>query len=116
LEESGAEADALQRELATASEAWERDSAHLRAEAESLGAHIVSVQARRDRQAGEVTAGAVRLYEGLRKRKAGKAVVRVQGSSCSGCRVAIPDPVRRRIVNSPTLVQCPHCERILAPG
>jgi predicted nucleic acid-binding Zn-ribbon protein len=30
--------------------------------------------------------------------------------------MTIPDAVRRRIVNSPTLVQCPHCERILAPG
>lgn len=109
-----AELAAAAAELAKQEAEWESNAAALQAEAEQLKGRIEHSETRRNAQLERITAGSVRLYEALRRRKAGKAVVRVQGGSCSGCRVAIPEPIRRRIASSPTLVQCPHCERILA--
>jgi predicted nucleic acid-binding Zn-ribbon protein len=55
----------------------------------------------------------VALYEDLRRRKGGKVIVRIQGSACGGCRVQLPETVRRRAMSA-QLAQCPNCERILA--
>jgi predicted nucleic acid-binding Zn-ribbon protein len=103
-------------EFASLDREWQAVSAGLIAEASNLKKRIESGEQVRSAQAAKVTTGAVRTYEGLRRRKGGKAVVRLQGASCLGCRVAVPDAVRRRIMNSPVLVQCPQCERILAVG
>ncbi|MGD9935100.1 MAG: zinc ribbon domain-containing protein [Dehalococcoidia bacterium] len=96
--------------------AWKDTAARLESEVEAVNAKVAAQETERADQVGRLTAANVRLYDALRKRKGPNVVVRVGGSSCGGCRVAIPEPVRRRIINSPTLVQCPHCERILAPG
>lgn len=116
-------AESVAHRLASASaavsaleEAWRSTSAQLEVEIQSLTGKIALQEAERAAQQGRVSPASIRLYDGLRKRKGPKVVVRVSGSSCGGCRVAIPEPVRRRIINSPSLVQCPHCERILAPG
>jgi len=114
VDAANAELAAAAAELANQQAEWEARAAAFEAEAEQLKAQIQRAEALRKAQLERITAGSVRLYEALRRRKAGKAVVRVQGGSCSGCRVAIPEPIRRRIASSPTLVQCPHCERILA--
>lgn len=104
------------REFESLDREWQAVSAGLVQEASGLKRRIEASEQVRAAQAAKVTTGAVRTYEGLRRRKGGKAVVRLQGSSCMGCRVAVPDAVRRRILNSPTLVLCPQCERILAVG
>jgi predicted nucleic acid-binding Zn-ribbon protein len=103
------EHDALLRER-------EARATTLLASAERLRARIAAEEATRAGEAAALSPGASRLYEGLRKRKGGKAVVRLVGSSCSGCRVAVPDAIRRQITGSTAIVQCPHCERILAMG
>jgi predicted nucleic acid-binding Zn-ribbon protein len=114
IESATAEHKAQEDELARLIREWDALSADLRLEAESMRGGIASLERERNARTQSITIGALRLYDGLRRRKGGGAVARVVGSSCSGCRVAIPDAIRRRIVNSPTLVQCPHCERILA--
>jgi predicted nucleic acid-binding Zn-ribbon protein len=114
IESASAEHKALEDELSRLNREWDSRSADLRLEAESTRGGIGSLEQQRGARTESITIGALRLYDGLRRRKGGIAVARVVGSSCSGCRVAIPDAIRRRIVNSPTLVQCPHCERILA--
>ncbi len=83
-------------------------------EAERLNAAITRVQAKRLAQKTGIDPRAVALYEDLRRRKGGQGVVRIQGSACSGCRVQLPDAVRRRAMSSSQLAQCPNCERILA--
>lgn len=95
---------------------WLQESATLRAEVLSLKARLAAMEPRRKSEAAAIPPKALVLYESLRSRKAGKAAVRIAGSICSGCRVTIPDALRRRAVVSPDPVQCPNCERILVVG
>lgn len=115
-EELSQRLEAASASVATLEKAWKATATRLKAEVVAVNTKIVAQEAEREAQVGRITPGNVRLYDGLRKRKGPKVVVRAGGNSCAGCRVAIPEPVRRRVINSPTLVQCPHCERILAPG
>jgi predicted nucleic acid-binding Zn-ribbon protein len=111
----GERADALrqveQREMRRA-----QDVEGLRAEADRLNAAITRVQAKRVAEQTKVDTRTLALYEDLRRRKGGHAVARIQGGSCSGCRIALPDAVRRRAMSPAQLAQCPNCERILVVG
>jgi len=44
------------------------------------------------------------------------AVAHIQGGMCAGCRVSIPEAIRRRAFAPDQLAQCPNCERILDVG
>jgi uncharacterized protein len=88
----------------------------LRQEASRLTDGITRAEARRMGQQAKVDPRTLALYEDLRRRKGGHAVARVQGNACSGCRVQLPDAVRRRAMSPAQLAQCPNCERILAVG
>lgn len=90
-----------------------RDVEALEAEVLRLNAAITRSQAKRAAQKAKVTGPVVALYEDLRRRKGGQVIVRIQGSSCSGCRVQLPETIRRRAMSA-QLAQCPNCERILA--
>ena len=94
---------------------WEAQSGALRAEAERLKAAVVRVEASRGAQAALITPPHLRLYESLRNRR-GMAVARVTGALCAGCRVTIPDGMRRGILATHSLTQCPNCEPILTVG
>ncbi|MGI8926243.1 MAG: zinc ribbon domain-containing protein [Tepidiformaceae bacterium] len=96
---------------------WATDSAALRQEAARLTTAIASTDARREAQKAVIATPSLRLYEDLRRRKGGLAVARVQaGGACSGCRVSLPDAVRRKAFSPASISQCPNCERILAAG
>ncbi len=44
------------------------------------------------------------------------AVAHIQAGMCAGCRVTIPEAIRRRAFQPDQLAQCPNCERILFVG
>ena len=104
------------RRLAQLEGRWLQESATLRAEVQSLKARLAAMEPRRKSEAAAIPPRALVLYESLRSRKAGKAAVRITGGICAGCRVTIPDALRRRAMVSPDPVQCPNCERILVVG
>ncbi|MCK9518095.1 MAG: C4-type zinc ribbon domain-containing protein [Dehalococcoidia bacterium] len=117
------EAEAIDREYAAKAavvrkleERWEQHSQDLRREARRLTDAVVRVDARREAQKTKISPRPLQLYEDLRVRKGGMAVARVVGATCSGCRVAIPDAVRRKAMSPTDLAQCPNCERILSIG
>lgn len=85
----------------------------LRHESTKLNDALTRSQAKRIAQKSAIDPRAAALYEDLRRRKGGQGVVRIQGSACSGCRVQLPDAVRRRALSPNQLAQCPNCERIL---
>ncbi|HEX6030621.1 MAG TPA: hypothetical protein VFY90_04250 [Tepidiformaceae bacterium] len=93
-----------------------RDVEGLRAEAERLNDAITRAQAKRAAEQMKLDPRTLALYEDLRRRKGGHAVAHIQGNSCSGCRVGLPDAVRRRAMSPVQLAQCPNCERILVVG
>jgi uncharacterized protein len=95
---------------------WHTAQDALRHEARRLQDLITRGEAKREIQKPNVTPRALHLYEDLRKRKGGMAVSRLNGSTCSGCRIAIPDALRRKAMAPMDLAQCPNCERILSIG
>lgn len=88
----------------------------LRQHSSQLNDALTRVRAKRAAQQTKVEPRTLSLYEDLRRRKGGHAVAHVQGTSCSGCRVALPDAVRKRAMSPTQLAQCPNCERILVVG
>lgn len=104
------------RRLAQLEGRWLQESATLRSEVQSLKGRLAAMEPRRKAEAAAIPPRALVLYESLRSRKGGKAAVRITGGICSGCRVTIPEALRRRAVVNPDPVQCPNCERILVVG
>ena len=101
--------------LVTALEArWQGEQDALKHEAHRLNDLITRAEIRREAQKVKVPPRALHMYDDLRRRKGGMAVARIVGPNCSGCRVTIPDGMRKRAFAD--LVQCPNCERILALG
>ncbi len=88
----------------------------LRREARRLNDAILKADARREIQKTKVPPRPLATYEDLRRRKGGMAVAKISAGSCTGCRVSVPDAIRRRAMSGTDLVQCPNCERILSMG
>jgi predicted nucleic acid-binding Zn-ribbon protein len=101
----------VEREAARSRE----EHASLEQEAARLRQAIDALEARREAQRRQIVPGSLSLYDNLRKRR-GNAIVRIQGQSCSGCRVAMPEVMRKRAMSPVQLAQCPNCERILYIG
>jgi len=102
--------------VAAVERAWETEQQELRRELRRHADDILQEEQRRELQAPRIPPRALALYDDLRRRKGGVAVARLHGASCQGCRVSIPDALRRQVLLRDALVQCPNCEKILAPG
>lgn len=72
-----------------------------------------ALQAQRAERAGGVNTALVEMYDRLRVRNAGVAVLR--GSSCEGCHILLPASDVRRMREQPAdvVVTCPECGCIL---
>ncbi len=93
---------------------WASEEDRLQQEATSLDARIAAAQARREQQAARLPPTSLALYERIRARRGNTVVAHIAAGACSGCRISLPDAVRRRAMSAATLVQCPNCGRILA--
>lgn len=116
-------AEKVNREAATAERRarvlegrWQLQQQELRHEVLRLGDAIARVDAKRDLQKTRIPPRSLHLYEDLRRRKGGMAVSRLTGGSCGGCRVSVPDGIRRKALAISDIAQCPNCERILSVG
>lgn len=116
LEAAEAEHAAAQKALVRAEARREADSANLGSEAKRLAVAIAAADAKRSAQQAKVLPRSLAVYEDVRNRRGGVAVARVAGGNCGGCRVGIPEAVRKRAFNPDMLAQCPNCERILYVG
>lgn len=101
-------------ELSSLEERWRAETAHLRADRELHAGRLAELEGWREEARALVPRASLVLYDSLLRRKGGIAVVSFRGGTCTGCRVLLPDAVRRRATTSPVPVQCPNCERILA--
>jgi len=113
-EATGARAGAETR-LAEARAVRAEELEHLHRRREELAARLAEARSRREALAATIPPPQLRLYDEIRRRR-GQAVARIQGSSCTGCRVTIPESVRRKAFDPASLAQCPNCERILYVG
>ncbi len=115
-EELQGELDRLRRELAEAEAAWSSEQGTLQAEAERLEQELAQLREQSARARGPIDAEALRRYDQLRRSRQGRAVARVQGGTCLGCRIALPSTLFQRARSGMVLVSCSNCERILYVG
>lgn len=101
--------EALQR----AEEAWSQFNASSVQRGEQLESKRQEVQARRDQFADSVDAELLKRYETLKRSKQGRAVSRVEQSSCQWCRVILTPSELQRARVSQDLQLCGNCGRIL---
>lgn len=115
-EAAQAELDRQRAELARIEEQWRNDQGDLNTTRENLRSHIARREADRAAAAAAVHPKDLDQYEGLRRRKQGKAVAKVNRNFCGACRVDLPNAVLQHVRTSQTPVNCPSCERLLAPA
>ncbi|HEY7293704.1 MAG TPA: C4-type zinc ribbon domain-containing protein, partial [Dehalococcoidia bacterium] len=116
VDELSGELAAVRNELAAAEAAWSAEQGELAAEAERLTAEIVALRARGEQARRPIDGEALRKYDQLRRSRQGRAVARVQGGTCLGCRIALPSTLFQRARSGMALVFCSNCERILYVG
>jgi predicted nucleic acid-binding Zn-ribbon protein len=61
----------------------------------------------------QLSASDLALYDQLRRRKGGLAVVEMENSLCGGCKVRVPAHVLQQLSQAEHTTRCPNCERIL---
>lgn len=92
---------------------WRAEQQALLTEKAQLEAELKDLEERRQRQARGYTGEALALYDVLRNRKDGLAVVRVERGMCGGCRITLPMSLLQKAKAGLGLVQCVSCERLL---
>jgi predicted nucleic acid-binding Zn-ribbon protein len=80
---------------------------------DALDAEIAELDALRAERAPIIDGGMMQLYERLAANKQGRAVAKVNGGACGGCRISLPMNLITRARAGNELVQCSSCERIL---
>ena len=115
--------DEMQEERNTADEALTRaldnqalQHKDLNLELESLLAKIERLNAEREAALASVVQDDQALYEALRKRLGGRAIVLVHEGSCSACGLVLAHSVQQSIRSGSELIRCGQCGRILYAG
>jgi predicted nucleic acid-binding Zn-ribbon protein len=96
--------------------AWDADQAQIVREIAEIEARLEVLRGRREAARWPIEQPTLALYDRLRRMRAGRAVARVQGGACLGCRIALPSTVFQRARSGMNVVQCTSCERILYVG
>jgi uncharacterized protein len=111
------EAQRSQKEAAERLDELERDhqagQTKLREQMAALQAEIAGLKRERDEDATEVEPSLLQLYERIAANHQGRAVAKVEGGACLGCRISLPSSLVQRARGSSSIVQCTSCERIL---
>lgn len=115
--------ESLQESLAhQAREAASIEAQHLQAqhdirkEMAQLEAEVQTLEDRRTAVASRINSAALELYEVVRVVRQGRAVARVEGGRCQGCRIALPTTELQKARSPYEMVQCGSCGRILFIG
>nr|HID13182.1 hypothetical protein [Anaerolineae bacterium] len=91
---------------------WSAQQADLMAEQEVLQGRLAEIEQARAALLPSIEAGDLTVYQALRRRKGGLAVVQVRDGACGGCGVAISPRLEWQLRQG-ELVYCGNCERII---
>lgn len=100
-------------ELATAQAAFDAKHRDLLDQQASLLAQAAALDSERTKLTARVAPASLAQYEHLRRDKRGRAVSKVERSTCQGCRIALPMGLVQRVRAGRDFVLCPSCGRIL---
>lgn len=92
---------------------WEAEQTSLQDEQAELEARMKHLQAERSAVRRTIQPADLSLYEDLRRRRKGLAVVPLEGQACGGCGVLLPSSTAQQIRQTDTLHFCHSCGRIL---
>lgn len=92
---------------------WRAEQAELLSQKARLEAELAEREKSRQAQAERIDGRVLELYDLLRDRRQGKAVVKVGRGMCQGCRISLPMSVLQKARSGFDVVQCVSCERIL---
>ena len=99
--------------LRRAEEAWSQFNATSVERGAQLESKRQEVSSRRDQFASSIDADLLKRYETLKRSKQGRAISRVEQSSCQWCRVILTPSELQRARASQDLQTCGNCGRIL---
>jgi predicted nucleic acid-binding Zn-ribbon protein len=91
---------------------WSAQQADLMAEQEMLQERLAEIEQARVKLLPSIEAGDITVYQALRRRKGGVAVVQVRDGACGGCGVTISSSLKWQL-RQDKLVCCDNCERII---
>ncbi len=112
LEESEATLTACSGAYARIETDWRTSQSDLVREQTEVEAELTGHRQTQAELRAELPAAKLTLYDQLRRRKGGLAVVELNGSMCSGCGVRATAHVMQQI-NQEQISRCGNCERIL---
>jgi uncharacterized protein len=113
LEEAETIAQQRAAELAQIEAAWQHTQSDLIAEQAQLEADLNGQHRDQAAARAQLTAADLALYDQLRRRKAGLAVVELNGQLCGGCGVRVTASVIQQIGQGDQFARCGNCERML---
>jgi len=102
-----------QRHLQEEEARWQREQERLLGEKAALEAEVAALEAERHALEEGVAGEVLELYARLRATRQGRAVARVEGGMCQGCRIVLPTHQWQQARLGVELVQCTSCGRIL---
>jgi hypothetical protein len=102
-----------ERELQELTETSGAEQGELRGRQAHLEEEIVELEGRRSEQVARIDGSLLRLYDQLLDSRQRRAVAKVEGGSCQGCRISLPMNLLQRARSGSGVVQCSSCERIL---
>ena len=92
---------------------WRANCDQLLVEKAGLEPEVERLDLQRKDVANAIDRAALNLYQVLRERRGGQAIVKVERGMCQGCRISLPMSVLQKTRIGLGLVQCVSCERIL---
>jgi uncharacterized protein len=100
-------------ELETIEAEWQASQTDLIAEQTQLNSEVSQHLQEQGKFRAVLEAADVALYDQLRRRKAGLAVVELEDGACNGCGVEPTADVIRLLNRGEQIARCSNCERIL---
>jgi predicted nucleic acid-binding Zn-ribbon protein len=108
--------DTLARHMAARDQieaAWKTSQSDLSAERTHLETELARQSEEQIAARAQLDQADLVLYDQLRRRKGGVAVVEVAGLTCAGCGVRVTATVLQQLGHADQLTRCGNCERIL---
>jgi predicted nucleic acid-binding Zn-ribbon protein len=112
VEAAANEIETIQQRLDKARKQWDEHLANSDVSKKAAEAKLAELLVKRDEMAKEIEGTLMSRYEGLRKRKNGLAIAKMEGNACGACGAGLPESVKRH-VKERQLELCTNCERIL---
>ncbi len=116
IEEDEAELAERQARLRQIETTWRDGQASLRAEKTELERQLAGLAEERDELRARVRAADLALYDDLRQRQAGTAVVLLRRGICQACGVDLPTSLATTVERGVGMHYCPVCNRLLYGG